>query len=153
MFDFDAKFDKNLTKSWATKLVAELSTSFEKLALPLDKMDETFNKRFDDLETKLRGDITQNTKTAESAMELAKENKSEVDQLKLEMETLKQWCKQEVAGVKQEQCALKTQTNSLESYSRRDNLIFHGIDEPTNESSVTCEKTCSSIFCESVTVL
>ena len=78
-------------------------------------MDETFNKRFDDLEIKLRGDITQITKTAESAMELATENKSEVDQLKLEMETLKQWCKQEVAGVKQEQCAIKTQTNSLES--------------------------------------
>ena len=89
LFDFDAKFDKNLTKIWATKLVAELSTSFEKLALRLDKMDETFNKRFDDLEMKLHGDITQITKTAESAMELAKENKSEVDQLKLEMETLK----------------------------------------------------------------
>ena len=58
-------------------------------------MDETFHKRFDDLEMKLRGDITQNTKTAESAIELAKE---------LEMETLKQCkqCKQEVAGVKQE---------------------------------------------------
>ena len=146
LFDFDAKFDKNLTKIWATKLVAELSTSFEKLALRLDKMDETFNKRFDDLEMNLRGDITQITKTAESAMELAKENKSEVDQLKLEMETLKQWCKQEVAGVKQEQCAIKTQTNSLESYSRRDNLIFHGINEPTNESSVTCEKLVRQFF-------
>ena len=79
LFDFDAKFDKNLTKIWATKLVAELSTSFEKLALRLDKMYETFNKRFDDLEMKLRGDITQITKTAESAMELATENKSEVE--------------------------------------------------------------------------
>ena len=79
-------------------------------------------------------------------MELAKENKSEVDQLKLEMETLKQWCKQEVAGVKQEQCAIKTQTNSLESYSRRDNLILYGIDEPTNESSVTCEKLVRQFF-------
>ena len=40
-----------------------------------------------------------------------------------------------------EYTTIKTQTNNMETYSRRDNLIFHGIVEPTNESSVSCTKS------------
>ena len=30
----------------------------------------------------------------------------------------------------------KQQTNNMETYSRRDNLVFHGISQPVNESSI-----------------
>ena len=37
--------------------------------------------------------------------------------------------------------AIRTQTNSMETYSRRDNLLFHGIRHPTNESNFSCTKS------------
>ena len=37
--------------------------------------------------------------------------------------------------------AIRTQTNSMETYSRRDNLQFHGIRQPTNESNFSCAKS------------
>ena len=37
--------------------------------------------------------------------------------------------------------AIRSQTNSMETYSRRDNLLFHGIRQPTNESDFSCAKS------------
>ena len=37
--------------------------------------------------------------------------------------------------------AIKCQTNSMETYSRRDNLLFHGIRQPINESNFSCAKS------------
>ena len=71
-------------------------------------------------------------------------HKLEIDTLKrnlvtqqFETETLKVDYKE----VKTEYSAIMTQTNNIETYSRRDNLIFYDIAEPTNESSVSCAKS------------
>ena len=37
--------------------------------------------------------------------------------------------------------AIRSQTNSMETYSRRDNLLFHGIRQPINESNFSCAKS------------
>ena len=34
----------------------------------------------------------------------------------------------------------------METYSRRDNIIIYGVKEPTNESSVLCEKAVKQLF-------
>ena len=45
-----------------------------------------------------------------------------------------------------ENSALKSQANSLETYSRRDNFIIHGIPEPDKESATQCEKSVKQFF-------
>ena len=102
------------------------------------------------------------TKTADSAMAQSNDNKSAIEQLQqefadlkrdhqMEIDTLKQshmkqqleteTLKIDYRDVKSEYTTIKTQTNNMETYSRRDNLIFHGIVEPTNESKVSCAKS------------
>ena len=41
---------------------------------------------------------------------------------------------------------MKSQANSLQTYSRRDNLIIHGIPEPDKESATQCEKSVKQFF-------
>ena len=43
---------------------------------------------------------------------------------------------------------IKTQTNNMETYSRRDNLLFHGIDQPANESNFSCAKAVRKFMVE-----
>ena len=61
-----------------------------------------------------------------------------------EMELLKNDSKQ----IKSECVAIKTQTNNIETYSRRDNLLFHGIDQPANESNFCCAKAVRKFMVE-----
>ena len=84
-----------------------------------------------------------------------------IKELKVEMDSLKQEHKHEIHLLKQEQnnqhletesiksdnkeiksecVAIKHQTNNMETYSRRDNLVFHGISQPVNQSSISCAK-------------
>ena len=44
--------------------------------------------------------------------------------------------------------AIKTQTNNMETYSRGDNLLFHGIDQPANESNFSCAKAVRKLMVE-----
>ena len=37
--------------------------------------------------------------------------------------------------------AIRFQTNSMETYSRRDNLLFYGIRQPINKSNFSCAKS------------
>ena len=45
---------------------------------------------------------------------------------------------------------MKNKIMSLESYSRRDNLIIHGIKKTANETAVSCSRAVKSIFVESL---
>ena len=50
--------------------------------------------------------------------------------------------------IKSECVAIKTQTNDMETYSRRDNLLFHGIDQPANKSNFSCAKAVRKFMVE-----
>ena len=41
---------------------------------------------------------------------------------------------------------VKSQANSMDTYSRRDNIIIYGIKEPAYESSTLCEKAVTTFF-------
>ena len=127
--------NKTFTKTWATQLVASLKESFEKVTTSINTINSNITQRFDELELNLRKDISDAALKAESAHKLASENKCVTEQLRSEMDILKQWCLE----LKHENSSLKNQTNNIESYSRRNNIVFHGIEDTPNESSVTCE--------------
>ena len=163
--EFESVCSERVNKAWATDLTTQITVAFEKIASSINTMNNNFQifaDKFDNLETTLRNDIVAVTKTADSAMAQSNDNKSAIEQLQqefadlkrdhqMEIDTLKQshmkqqleteTLKIDYRDVKTEYTTIKTQTNNMETYSRRDNLIFHGIVEPTNESSVSCTKS------------
>ena len=117
-------------------------------------------KKIDNLENGLRREITAAANAAESALALTRDNKSTIENLQMEIISMKQDQKQEINLLKQEyssqqmkiesvktdnielKCdAIRFQTNSIETYSRRDNLLFYGIRQPINESNFSCTKS------------
>ena len=92
----------------------------------------------------MRAEITAVAQKAETALDIANQNRAELEQLRMENVELKQWCKR----IQSEAAAVKFQTNSIETYSRRDNVIFYGIKEPQNETPVLCEKAVKKFFVE-----
>ena len=163
--DLNSECSERVNKAWATDLTSQITVAFEKISSFINTMNNSFQifaEKFDNLESSLRNDIVVVKKTANSAIALSKENKSSIEQLqqeiadlkrdhKLEIDTLKQnqvtqqfeteTLEVDYREVKTEYSAIKTQTNNIETYSRRDNLIFHGITEPTNESGISCAKS------------
>ena len=100
---------------------------------------------------------------------MANENKTAIEQLKQEIVSMNHDHKQEMLALKQEQVkqrqemellkndskqiksecvAIKTQTNNMETYSRRENLLFHGIDQPANASNFSCAKAVRKFMIE-----
>ena len=63
---------------------------------------------------------------ADAAHDIATKARTEVDELRIEVAELKKWCKK----LQTEAIAVQSQANSMETYSRRDNIIIYGIKEP-----------------------
>ena len=113
------------------------------------------------MEISFRREIATAADAAESDVALTRENKSDIDELKQEIVSLKYEHKQEIHALQQELfkqqldieslktdnkvlksegVAIKTQTKNMETHSRRDNLLFHGIKNPENERDLSCAK-------------
>ena len=143
--DFDVKCDNRVNKEFATLLVSTIKDALDQVTVSINFMNNNFSKRFDDLEAssvRMRDDIVETAKVAQSALDLANQNRVELEKLRAENAELKLWCKR----METEAAVVKSQTNNIEMYSRRDNIIFYGIPEPQNESSVLCERAVRS-FC------
>lgn len=113
------------------------------LAEMISDMRKQMDSRFDQLESKLERDVSQATQIANDAINLATTNKSDIEQLRTDVNMLQTLCK---SLVKENQ-ELKEQTNGLETYSRRNNLIIHGIPEDIGESQESLYKAVRSFFC------
>ena len=153
-------------------LTKQLKSSFEKISSAVNSLNANFvifAQKFDNLEVSLRHEVTAAASAAESGSALANENKTAIEQLKQEIVSMNHDHKQEMLALKQEQIkqrqemellkndskqiksecvAIKTQTNNMETYSRRDNLLFHGIDQPANESNFSCAKAVRKFMVE-----
>ena len=143
--DFDVKCENKVNKDFTIKLVSAIGEALNKVTDSINTMSTNFSRRFDDLEANyksMRADITAVAQKAETALDIANQNRAELEQLRMENVELKQWCKR----IQSEAAAVKSQTNSIETYSRRDNVIFYGIKEPNNETPVLCEKAAKKFF-------
>ena len=143
--DFDVKCENKVNKDFTIKLVSAIGEALNKVTDSINTMSTNFSRRFDDLEANyksMRADITAVAQKAETALDIANQNRAELEQLRMENVELKQWCKR----IQSEAAAVKSQTNSIETYSRRDNVIFYGIKEPNNETPVLCEKAVKKFF-------
>ena len=68
----------------------------------IPKQYEIFNKKFDNLENGLRREITAAANAAESALALTRDNKSTIENLQMEIISMKQDHKKEINLLKQE---------------------------------------------------
>ena len=166
VLEFDVEVtQQKLTKAWGITLVDTMKESLAIVASAINDMNHNISKmgaRFDEFENKITsvtGDIKIAKDMAEAARAQLTANTNDITSLHAEVMELKQEYKKfnemqnEVGALKLEcrrlRCensALKSQANSLETYSRRDNLIIHGIPEPDKESATQCEKSVKQFF-------
>ena len=86
-------------------------------------MNTNLSKQIGDLETNLTREIRAASRNADAAYHIATKTQSELDELRVEVAELKQWC----GRLQLEATSVKSQANSMETYSRSDNIIIYGI--------------------------
>ena len=166
VLEFDVKVtQQKLTKAWGIALVDTLKESIAIVASAINDMNHNISKigtRFDEFENKITsvtGDIKVAKDMAEAARAQSTANTNDLTALHAEIMELKQEYKKfnkmqnEVGALKlecrklrYENSTLKSQANSLETYSRQDNLIVHDIPEPDKESATQCDKSVKQFF-------
>ena len=137
----DVKCEK-VTKTFAIELVKSMNIALAKVTTSINSMNSNLSKRLDDMETGMTREISAAAKKAEAALELASQSRAELEEMRIEMAELKKWCKK----LQSESTSVQSQANNMETYSRRDNIIIHGIKEPAGETSVLCEKAVRQFF-------
>ena len=113
--DFDVKCDNRVNKEFATLLVSTIKDALDQVTVSINFMNNNFSKRFDDLEAssvRMRDDIVETAKVAQSALDLANQNRVELEKLRAENAKLKLWCKR----METEAAVVKSQTNNIEMY-------------------------------------
>ena len=167
--DFSVSGDVNkFTKTWATDLVSTLRDCFKQVSVSITDGNLNIVKRLDELESTMKNDVLDCKVKSEAALDLATQNSNAMKELRADIQQLKvssaaelqqlkdttdaqykllkqssdseiQILKQSCAELRNNGTAVQVQTNNLECYSRRDNLIFYGIPKSRDESNDACE--------------
>lgn len=130
-FQFKTSSTGKFTKSWSDELMLTLNKQFSGLNSNIRVLVETVGA----LESSLIAKVNKATIDAGNALTKAEENATSINELRTQMNELSNECK----TLRHENYELKRQCDSVESYTRRDNLIFYGIKENNDESSTACE--------------
>ena len=125
-----------LTKGFATDLVNSMNCASEKITSSINSMNSNLSRRIGELQVSMDQQIALTARKADAAHDSATKARTEMDQLRTEVAELKKWC----TKLQGESVSVQSQANSMETYSRRDNLIIYGIKEPANESAFLCQK-------------
>ena len=139
----DVKCESNkLTKGFATDLVNSMNCALEKITSSINSMNSNLSRRIGELQVSMDQQIALTARKADAAHDIATKARTEMDQLRNEVAELKKWC----TKLQGESVSVQSQANSMETYSRRDNLIIYGIKEPANESAFLCQKAVRQMF-------
>ena len=85
--DFDVKCENKVNKDFTVKLVSAMREALNKVTDSINTMSTDFSKRFDELEANyksMRTDITAVAQKAETALDIANQNRTELEQLRIE---------------------------------------------------------------------
>ena len=102
----DVKCDKVNTKAFATELVKSMNQVLAHIII--NSMNVNLSKQISDLEVNMAREISAAARKADAAYEIASKTRSELDELRLEVTELKQWCNRlqsEATSVKSQQIA------------------------------------------------
>ena len=160
--DFDlvnSDSNQKFNKAWRSLLVCTIKDAMSQVTGSIDALSNSMNEmnsRFD----VLAKDVNTALDKAESARAMATANTKEITMIRSEMVELKLECdrkcretcsevrdlRAECQSLRAENFELKSQTNNLETYSRRNNLIFYGIPEKNGETEANCETSVKQLF-------
>ena len=139
----DVKCESNkLTKGFATELVNSTNSALKKITSSINSMNSNLSGRIGELQVSMDQQIALTARKADAAHDIATKARTEMDQLRTEVAELKKWC----TKLQGESVSVQSQANSMETYSRRDNLIIYGIKELANESAFLCQKAVRQLF-------
>ena len=146
--EFNTSIDAKVDKAFMKTLLADLKVQFSSLQSAFLNLQTSVHSDVDSLISK----VNEANETAILAKSTAEANTRAIDELKsdlkLEMDELKKTVTSQQCEIKElkftchqhqnEIDDLKSQTNSIETYSRKDNIVFYGISEKNNESESQC---------------
>ena len=128
-------------KKCDSALVVALRIAFDKLSSDIEKVRPSVRA---DLREDLLADIQSIKKTANCAIDLALANEQAIKSIKEDVTQLQITC----SGLEVENKRLKIQNEQHENYSRKDNLIFRGIQEENSETEEKCSEKVRKLFVE-----
>lgn len=127
------------TSEWGKVLITDLAKRFIKLGEKIDGVKDDINDNTNTKFEQLKSEIDNISTTANDALKLAKENKTELEKLRSEVKEEMDFLKFTCEKLTSENTKLKEDTEKLENYGRRDNIIFTGINEESNETKMEVE--------------
>ena len=148
--DFDVPAPRtDVRKLWCSKLIdglkehfIDIKENFRDIKLSIDELRLSIKTDMNKIEQSLITEVKEAKAEAMQATKLANENSQAIRQLQAEFSELKSTC----FNLKRENVVLKEQSNNLEMYSRKNNLIFRGIKEEGNETHAQCEAAIRHFF-------
>lgn len=127
------------TSEWGKLLITDLGDRLDKLHEKIDgiktDINNNTNLRIEEIATNINAIKT----TAESALTLAQENKSNIEQLRKEFNSELSYLKFTCDKLTSENIKLQDNTDKLENYGRRDNIVFLGVPEEKDETKIQVE--------------
>ena len=145
--DYKCSVPARFSKDWVEELVVGLTARFTTIQESIADLKTSITEVKSDVKSindKLMTKMSEISEFAKEAVKSAKENSVAIRELRTEMSQMKH----KFRAIENENEALKNQCNQNELYSRRDNLIFHGIKEENDESNLQCDLAMRKFLCE-----
>lgn len=129
---------------WGRELKEKLLACFENVLGAIKTGNENISQKIDEVKCAINLDITRIEEKAQEAHTLAQQNAAAIKTMQSELFTMHRKCN----GLKAQNEKLVKQCDELDSYSRRDNLVFRGIKEDASDEDEesSCIKALRSCF-------
>ena len=141
---------------WCPVLTQSITACMKELTNELrDALRETnsgvqnIDAKFDRLSQRILAEVESATTIAKEALTIANEAKQEVLSINRKCTDLEKenfMLKVKNNGLEQDYVRLQKQQNSQESYSKRDNLLIHGINEEEHDDDASCTTLVRNFF-------
>ena len=133
------------TSKWGKALIDILNVNFLNVTQQFISLNDNINEKFSSFKT----DLDEIKATAQLASTTAEQNKNDIAEIRADMVNMQSdinYLKFTCENLSTENTILKQQTNKLENYSRRNNVLIRGIQEEDNEPQSACEEKAKQFF-------
>ena len=133
--DFDCNSASKFSKAWTEDLLSNLKGQFSVINGAITELTLCLKEDIKQIEDSFKLKLNEATISAAEAKASSTMNTIAIQEIRSEMNILKKEC----LVLKRENEELKKQSNDMETYSRKNNIIFNGIPEVLVETNELCE--------------
>ena len=116
---------------------------------------QKIDKKVDKLSEQILADVEKANIMAKEALEIAKDVKQDMNELNKKCQKIEHdnyLLKLQCNGLQHENSRLQKQQDSQESYSKRDNLLIHGIVDDGSDDDNTCSRLTRDFFVQNLNI-